>query len=179
MKLYEISESYAALFGSLESITDDEELTPEQRAEREQAWFDTLEMLEDEFTQKAENIAAYIKQIKAEADVLKAEEQALAKRRRAKEKHVEGLKAYLLGGMQSLSLQKLDTPMARITVRNNAEAPVFADERSFIGWAQKNNDELLRFKDPEIDKTAVKRFLQSGGVLEGVTLGRSQSLMIK
>lgn len=179
MKLYELSENYTELFESLESLTEDEDLTPEEKEKREAAWFDTLEMLEEEFADKAENIAAYIKQLSAEAEMLKAQEKSFAQRRKAKEHHAERLKAYLLNGMQAMNLTKIDRPMARISVRNNAEAPHFADEPAFISWAQTNADDLLRYKMPEIDKTAVRKFLQAGGEIPSVSLVRSRSLIIK
>lgn len=179
MKLYEISDTFMTLFNSLESMTDDEELTPEEKEDRETAWFDTLEMLEEEFTDKAENVAAYIKMLKGEAEVLKAEEQELSRRRKAKERRAESLKAYLLSSMQAVSLSKIDRPMAQISIRNNAETAVFSDESGFIRWAEEDHDDLLRYKAPEIDKTAVKKYLQAGGEIPGVKLARSQSLMIK
>lgn len=179
MKLYEISGTYMTLFDSLEAMTEDEELTPEEKESREEAWFDTLDMLEEEFSDKAENVAAYIKQLNAEAAVLKEQERSFAERRRAKEHHAERLKAYLLREMQAVNLSKIDRPMARISLRNNAETPHFSDEQAFVNWAQDNADDLLRYKMPEIDRTAVKKFLQAGGEIPGVMLARSQSLTIK
>lgn len=179
MKLYEISEKYTELFEMLDSISNDDDLTEEEKAEREQAWYDTLEMLEDDFETVAENVAAHIKELKAEADALKAEEQRLNKRRKTKERRAEGLKSYLLDHMQAVNIKKIDRPMAVLSIRNNAEMAVFADEEAFISNAMKEHEELLRYKTPEIDKTAVKKYLQDGGELDGVRLERSQSLTIK
>lgn len=171
MKLYELSTAFAELFDRLDGFEDDEN--------GEAAWFDTLDMLETDFSDKAENIAAYIKQLNAEAAILKEQERSFAERRRAKEHHAERLKAYLLREMQAVNLSKIDRPMARISLRSNAEAPHFADEPAFISWAQNNADELLRYKPPEIDKAAVKKYLQAGHEIDGVTLERSQSVIIK
>lgn len=171
MKLYDYAAEFAELFDSLGDMAGDDDL--------EQAWFDTLESIEAEFEDKAENVAAYIKQLKGEADMLREQERAFAERRRAKEHHIERLKKYLLDSMNAVSLAKIDRPMARISVRNNAESPRFADEGAFIEWAQGNAGELLRYKAPDIDKTAVKRYLQAGNTIDGVTLERSQSVVIK
>lgn len=178
-KLYELTSDFKTLFDNLEDMTDDPDLTDEQRLDLETAWFDTLETIEAEFENKAENVAVYIKNLIAEAEVLKAEENALKVRRHQKEKRVESLKKYLIGSMNAVNLKKIDRPMARLTVKNNAETAVFADEKAFIKWAKENNDDLLRYKDPEIAKTEVKKYLQSGGELPGVTLGRTQSIIIK
>lgn len=171
MKLYDYAAEFAELFDSLGDMAGDDDL--------EQAWFDTLESIEAEFEVKAENVAAYIKQLKGEADMLREQERAFAERRRAKEHHAERLKKYLLDSMAAVNLKKIDRPMAVISVRNNAESPLFVNESGFIEWAKRNADELLRYKEPEIDKTAVKRYLQGGHELDGVRLERSQSVIIK
>lgn len=179
MKLYELTKDFQTLFNSLDEMTDNEELSDEERENLETAWYDTLEGIETEFTDKAENVAAYIKIMKSEADMLKAEEDRLKARRLQKEKHAESLKAYLLESMKRVNLNKIEGTMAKISVRNNAETVVFKNEKAFIEWAKTNNDDLLRYKEPEIRKTDVKKFLQSGGKIEGVSLCRSQSLIIR
>ena len=171
MKLYDYAAEFAELFDSLGDMAGDDDL--------EQAWFDTLESIEAEFEDKAENVAAYIKQLKGEADMLREQERAFAERRRAKEHHAERLKKYLLDNMAAVNLKKIDRPLAMISVKNNAESPRFDNESGFIEWAKRNADELLRYKEPEIDKNAVKRYLQEGHELDGVRLERSQSIIIK
>lgn len=171
MKLYEYAEDFKALFDSLDDMSGDEEL--------EQAWFDTLESVEAEFDDKAENVIAFIKELNAQAAALKEQEKAFAERRRAKEHHAERLKKYLLGCMNTVGRKKIDRPMGCASVRSNAESPQFDSESGFIEWAKRNADELLRYKEPEIDKAAVKRYLQAGNELDGVSLERSKSLIIK
>lgn len=183
MKLYEISEEFRALFDSLDDLCDTDE-TQDGAAElfREgimQAWFDSLDCIEEEFKDKAENVAAYVKELKAEVKELKAEEDALKKRREQKNRKIDYLTQYLLGSMQLVHLNKIDSPKAKISIRNNAESVIVDDEQSFVKWAQENNDELLRYKMPEIKKTDVKKLLQSGTKLPCVRLVRTQSLIIK
>ena len=120
-------------------------------------------------------MALWVKDLTAEAKAIREEEKALAERRRAAESKVDSLKSWLLANVG----KGLKTPRCSVSVRTNAEAPHFADEAAFINWAQTKHDELLRYKCPEIDRTAVKQYLQSGGVIEGVTLERSQSVIIK
>ena len=170
MKLYEYAEEFGTLFDSLDEMDGDE---------MEQAWFDTLESIEAEFEDKAENLIAFIKELNGQAAILREQEKAFAERRRAKEHHAERLKKYLLGCMNAVGRKKIDRPLGCATVRNNVETPRFADEGAFIAWAKNNAEELLRYKDPEIDKAAVKRCLQEGHEIVGVTLERSQSVVIK
>ena len=177
--LYKLSERFQTLFDNLEAAQADPDATPEDKAAYEDAWFAGLCDIEDDFADKAENIAAWCKDLKAESEALKAEERALNARRKAKEHTAERLKAYLLGEMQAINLLKIDRPKARISIRNNAESPQFTDESAFVEWAKENADDLLRYSEPEINKTAVKEYLKSGGEIEGVTLGRTQSVIIK
>jgi hypothetical protein len=160
MKLYEIDEQIAACV--------DEETGEVIDLER-------LIALNMERERKLEGVALWVKDLTAEAKAIREEEKSLAERRRSAEKKVESLKAWLLENVGS----GLNTARCSVSVRTNAESPRFADEAAFINWAQTKHDELLRYKCPEIDRTAVKQYLQSGGVIEGVTLERSQSIIIK
>lgn len=179
MKLYELSEAYRNLFDSLEDNELDEERTEEERAEFEDAWFSGLVMLDGLFDEKAASIGAWVKELEADAKEMREAEKRIASRRKAKENLVTRLKAYLLGEMTAVNRVKIETPQIRITVRNNAETAQFSDEKSFIEWAEQNCDDFLRYAEPEINKTAVKEYLKQGGEIEGVTLGRSQSVLIK
>lgn len=179
MKLYEISEAYRNLFDSLEEASLDEERTAEEHAEFEDAWFSGLVMLDGLFDEKAASIGAWVKELEADAKEMKEAEKRIAARRKAKENLVTRLKAYLLGEMTAVNRVKVETPQIRVSIRNNAETAQFDNESAFIEWAKRNCDDFLRYAEPEINKTAVKEYLKQGGEIEGVTLGRSQSVLIK
>lgn len=197
MKLYESAGIFAQLFDDFDVICSYE---PEKndngdyvdddgnvinditayRQELQQAWFDTLDGVEEEFETKAENIAAYIKGLKVEADAIKAEETALSLRRKVKENQIKRMKSYLLENMQLINRKKIDTPRAKLSIRNNAESVQFDDEEQFIRLClARGQDDYLRYKDPELNKTAVKKALQSGMEIDGASLIRTQSLIIK
>ena len=197
MKLYEYTETFAQLFDSFDAIADFEPDTNEDgqyidddgriipdldayRADMQMAWFDTLEGIEGEFEIKAENIACYIKQLEGDLELLKKQKAAFERRRRAKENQLEGIKKYLLECMQKTKRQKLETERAVITVRNNAESVQFFSEVEFIRMCMNGGlEDYLRYKTPEINRTAVKSALKSGKLLPGAELKRSQSLVIK
>lgn len=197
MKLYESAGIFAQLFDDFDVICSYE---PEKndngdyvdddgnvinditayRQELQEAWFDTLDGIEQEFEDKAENVAAYIKSLKAEADDLKEEEAALNRRRKVKENQIDRLKDYLLHSMMTINRTKIDTPKAKLSIRNNAESVQFDDEEQFIRLClARGQDDYLRYKDPELNKTAVKKTLQSGMEIDGARLIRTQSLIIK
>lgn len=196
MKLYELTNDFQQLFdkfdelNTLEFDTDadgnaiDEngsviENTEQYKQALISAWFDTLEGIEGEFELKVENIACYIKSLKAEAEDIKAEEKALRARRTAKEKCISSLTAYLMDCMNKTCRNKIDTSRAVISVRSNAESLVVEDEISFITWAQENNDELLKYSLPEIRKAEVKKLFKTGVQFPYVHTERTRSLIIK
>jgi hypothetical protein len=111
--------------------------------------------------------------------MMAAEEKVLAARRRSREKRIESLKNYLLGEMDGIHLKKIDRPKARISTRNNAESVVIEDPHAFILWAQEHNENLLRYKEPDINKTEIKQALQEGGCLPHCHLQRTRSIIIK
>ena len=115
----------------------------------------------------------------AEVKALKAEEDALRLRRKAFEKSVERMKAYLLGSMHATGRLKIDMPRARLSIRKNAESLVIDDDSRFIEWAQTHNDSLLKYSLPEIRKADAKKLVQAGERLPFVHLTRTESLTIK
>ena len=94
MTLYEISDGFRALYDQLDDMIENEDLTDAEREDMQQAWFDTLEGIEAEFEEKAENVACFIKVLKGEVDMMAAEEKVLAARRRSRERRIESLKSY-------------------------------------------------------------------------------------
>ena len=196
MKLYELAEGFNTLFDSFDAINNWEPDTDSNgqpidddgniidnpvlyKVNMLNAWFDTLESIEGEFDMKAENIAVFIKEIKAEADMLKAEEQSLRKRRQTKERQIDSLKTYLLTQMQEIGKSKIDTQKALISIRNNAPSLVVDDELSFIRWAEQNNDSLLKYSMPEIRKSDVKKAVKAGDEIPFVHMEKSTSVIIK
>lgn len=181
--LYELTSEFESLFNRFEEISDYdysfEDDPEEMQRQMQQAWFDTLEGMELEIQEKTEAVAVYIKNITAEAKALKAEEDKLTARRRAKENSAAQLKQYLMDCMNAAKLSKIDMPKAVVSIRNNAESVNIKNESDFIDWAQKNNDELLRYRAPEINKTAVKAALRNGEDIPGATLERTRSVMIR
>lgn len=176
--LYEIAADYRRLFDSLEAMeANSEDISPEEIGK---AWYDTLEGMEAELSEKVENLVMYIKNISAEAEALKQEENRLYARRKAKENRVGHLKKYLLECLETVSLKKLETPHGIVSVRTNPESADISDEQSFVDWAiGSGNKEMLRYKSPEIDKKAVKAALQEGMEIPGARLTKGKSLIIK
>ena len=113
MNLYEIKEEFLELLDAIENgeIPDG-------------AIADTLEGMKGEFDEKIENTACYIKNLKAEADAIKAEENSLKERRQVKEHQIERLKNGMMECMSHLGIKKVEGARARVTISTRAGASV-------------------------------------------------------
>lgn len=162
-------------------VTEDGEvITPDEYRELIENRFRALDEMEENVRAKAENVACYIKNLLADAETMKAEEEALRTRRKAKENTAARLKDYLMVCMDSASLKKIDMPRAVISVKNNAESVSIPDEKAFINWAREHDrGDLLKFAEPTISKTAVKNCLKNSTPLPFAGLTRSRSVIIR
>ena len=196
MKLYELTDEMALIAENLEAVYSWEPDTDadgnpidgdgnvianveEYRAQMLSAWQDTLEAVGGDFDEKAGNIAAYIKNLKAEAENIHKEERALAVRRRVKEKALARITEYLLCEMERAGKRKIDTPRAAISIRNNPETVEITDERKFVEWAQEHAESVLKYVQPEIRKREVLALIKGGQEVPEARLTRMQSVIIK
>ena len=132
-----------------------------------------LDKLQMEREKKLENVACWIKDLKAEAEALKNEKQALAERQRVAENKAESLKKWLAYALQG---EKFKTPKCAISFRKS-EAVEVTDEG--LNNLMKEHDELLTYKAPELNKTAIKQALKDGLNVAGVQLVQNTSVIIK
>ena len=128
--------------------------------------------LEIAVEQKIENVALYIKNKQAEADMIKAEADKLAERAKAKANEAKRCKEYLSSFMANYyDGEKFETARVRLSWRSS--------ESVEVNGIDALPDEYLRFKDPEPDKTKIKAALKAGVELQGCTLVAKQNLQIK
>ena len=127
-----------------------------------------LDKLTMEREAKLENVACWIKELKAEAEALKAEKQALAERQKVAENKMESLKKYLAFALNGNAFK---TTRASVTFRKS-QAVEIAD-------IYKLDENYLRYKEPEADKTAIKEALKAGKEVVGATLVENTSVIIK
>ena len=127
-----------------------------------------LDNLQMERTEKIENVACWIKELKAEAEALKAEKMAFAERQRVAENKAKSLKNWLACVLNG---EKFETTRVSITFR--------ATEKVEIADIFKLDENFLRCKEPEVDKTAIKEAIKAGQEVAGATLVSSTSVIIK
>lgn len=127
-----------------------------------------LDKLQMERDAKIENVACWIKELKAEAEALNAEKQAFAKRQKVAENKMESLKKWLA---YALNGQAFKATRASVSFRKSQKVEI-AD-------IYKLDENYLRYKEPEADKTAIKEALKAGKTVAGATLVENTSVIIK
>jgi len=129
---------------------------------------DDLAELELERDEKIENIALWIKNLKADAAAYKAEKDAFADKERAAKKKIESLKAYLSDALHG---EKFKTTRVQISYRTAKSVHV-------NDWTKLPPD-LLRVSEPEPDKKTIGDLLRAGRFIEGAELVEKTSIQIK
>lgn len=129
---------------------------------------DALDALSIERDKKIENIACWIKNLKSDADQLKAEKERFAERQRMAENKAESLKRYLLGYLDG---QKFKSTKASISYRKS-ESVLIENIDILPHWA-------LVFKEPVPDKTEIKNRIKAGEEVSGAVLVQNQNILIK
>ena len=134
---------------------------------------DRLNDLQLERDAKIENVACWIKELKAEAEAIKTEKQTLAERQKVAENKAESLKKWLAFALDG---QKFKTPKCSISYRKREVVEVTDEGLSNL---MKEHDELLTYKAPEPNKKAIKDAIKDGLSVEGVQLVQNTSTIIK
>lgn len=169
MKLYELTNEYQSLLNMLD---EDSEFPAE-------AITDTLESITAEIEVKADNIACVLKNLYAEIEAIKAEETRLAERRKSKQTAYDRIKQYLSDELQKANVSKVETARNKITFRKSESVDLIVDEGAFINWAAENRDDLLTYKQPTINKTAIKAAIKEGANIAGAQIVEKQNIQIK
>lgn len=153
MRLYEINE---AILGCIDQETG-EVIDPEK-----------LDALTMERETKLENVALWIKDLKAEAEALKAEKQAFADRQKAAETKAESLKKYLEYALEG---DPFKTTKVAVSFRKTKSVK--------INDIFKISNEYLKYSEPTADKAAIKKAIEAGEQIEGAELVEGLSVSIK
>jgi hypothetical protein len=148
MKLYEITEQLRELMAM-----DD---VPAEQLQ------DTLDLVNEEFEQKAEQVAAFIRELSLDSEGYKAEIDRLSDRKKAIDNKVDSMKDYLRVNMQAADMTKIKGKLFTITLGAPTETVYVADSELLP-------DDLVYIKR-EPNKTDIKAQLKSGAEIEGCAL---------
>ena len=153
MKLYEIDQAIMDCIDMETGEIINEELLNDLQMERDE---------------KIENLVLWIKELKAEAEALKAEKMAFAERQKVAENKMESLKKWLA---YALNGEKFKTVRVSVTFRTT--------DKVEIADIYKLDENYLRYKEPEADKDAIKKAIKAGQEVAGATLVPNTSVIIK
>ena len=136
-----------------------------------------LDALQMEREQKLEGVALWIKDLKAEAEAVKAEADKLTARKKAVENKIDGLKQWLL---YALNGEKLKTARCNV-YQTHSQKVVIDDEKALVDMLMTSpfGEKFLRVKEPEIDKNALKDSMKQGYEYEFAHLEQTESVVIK
>lgn len=127
-----------------------------------------LENLMIEKENKLENVALWIKNLKADAAMYKAEKTAFAERQAAAERKAESLTMWLKNALDG---QKFKTEKAEVNFRKTQKVEVIDI------WEL--NEDFVKYSDPTPDKAAIKRAIKAGEDVKGAKLIDDISISIK
>lgn len=162
--IYQLTEEYADV---LNMLYDGEA--------EEQVILDTLEGLDGEIEDKADNYAKLIKTLLADAEILKGEEERLYSRRKSLEERARRLKETLQANLEFIGKTKFKTTLFTFSVAaNGGKQPLTITE---------NLDEIpgkyLIPQPPKVNTDAIRELLENREVEWAKFEPRGKSLRIR
>ena len=164
MTLYDINKDIEETLNSLLNSMDPE------TGEVDEAYVHQLEDLNIQKDEKLESIGCYIKNLEAEAEAIKKEEEALKQRRQSAERKAERLAQYIT---EQLGGEKWSCPRVAFSFRKSEQVTTVEDE-SLIP------DEYCTIKtERKIDKKKIKEAIKAGIEVRGAWLTEKINLQVK
>lgn len=162
--IYDLTEAYA----TVEEMLYDGETD-------EQVILDTLQAIDGEIEDKADNYAKLIKNLHSDAEALKSEEERLYQRRKSLENREKLLKSTLQANLEFIGKTKFKTALFTYTVAaNGGKAPlVITDNLGDIPG------KFLIPQPPKVDTEAVRELLETKEVEWAHLEPRGTSLRIR
>ena len=161
MKLYEVNQQLEELLAKLEPDAETGEILAD-----DDSIFAEIDALQMERKSILEYLAKLVLNSRAEESALKEEEKRLAERRKRIEKKEDRLLSILdreCGG------ENTDCGVATMYYRKTTRVDVTDYDKALV-WLQNNHEDFIRYSRPEISKTDVKKLLNGGTEIPGVSL---------
>ena len=161
--LYQLTGEHLALQSKLEAMDFDSETI-----------VDTLESESTALEAKIQSYGFIIRNMDAFGDAIKAEETRLSERRKAHEKKVAHIKAWLLSNMEACGIKKIECPAFTISVKTNPPKVIVDDEKSIPACFMV----VPAMPPPSPDKKAIAAAIKGGQLVNGCHLEQGHSLAI-
>ena len=162
MNIFNIQFEYQQLVNQL--IENGGELTPELEL--------ALQINKDNFHSKSENYAYITKQFDGEMDIIDNEIKRLQQAKKSREKTIERLKATIEMAMKTFEIDKIETPLIKISFRNS-ESVEITDVNDLP-----NEFKVIKLTE-SADKLKIKDALKSGMFISGCSIKTNRNLQIK
>lgn len=162
--LYEISNEYQKILDELETAETEEE---------KHKCLELMESISDGINDKVINVTKTIKSIESFAVSIEESVKSMEQRAKSLRKKSKWLRNYLITHMKDCEINKVETPELCVTLRKNAPSVIIEDESKVPLFLKKIK------KVQQVDKKAVKEFLNSGEKIEGVKLESSFTILVK
>lgn len=157
MNLYEIKQSIQEAIDKCIDMETGEIINPE-----------LLDNLNEQLNIKRENIALYIKNLVADSKAIDEEIKNLTARKRSINNKIDWLKQYLANDLQG---NKFETAKVVVSFRKSKAVEINPD-------AEIPNEFLIQ-QAPKPDKASLKKAIQSGAVINGVSIVEKSNISIK
>ena len=171
MSLYTIDQEIKNVIDSLyDRVDENGELIDVSETDLE-----ALSQLKQERQTKLENIALYCKNLDSEAAAIKAEEEALKKRRERIERKSDGLKTLMINSLLANGDKAFETTRCCAKIRESTATEILN--------ADLIPEKFIKVKtfEPEYnpDKTAIKKAINAGETVPGAQLKVNRKLNIE
>jgi hypothetical protein len=160
MNLYEITHEAQYLAALLET----EELTPELE--------ELLVINQEQLQAKAGNYAKVIANIQGDSDAIDAEIKRLKAMKESKDRAVTRLKDAVKNAMMVSGIDKIESPLFKLSLRRSESVEVEVPEALPIDWQVKKVTITA-------DKVAIKQAIKEGNCITGARIIENFSLQIK
>lgn len=136
--------------------------------------FESWELAQTNLEEKRCAVIAYIRNSSARAALLSAESKALAERAKAESVKTDRLIAYLQGNMKDSGITEFRSGVFEVKVYLDRDTSVQIDQDAVIP------KEFLRPPaDPLPDKAKLKKAIELGAVIPGVSIVKKDRMVIK
>lgn len=133
---------------------------------------DDLESLQAAKDKKLEGCACYVKNLQADVEALKAEEKALADRRKQKENRIGHMKRYIAASMKIDDLTTFETPKCKLSFRKSTALEITNESQI----PQSYFNEIIIYRP---DKAKIKDAIKLGAIVPGCQLVQRSNLQLK
>ena len=121
-----------------------------------------LKSLFSDFKDKLSNCIAYIKNLRAEEDILKAEIKRLQARLKAVQNKTHGTAQYVKGELMSLELKKIDTGLHKVRIQNS---PLSVE----VSTLDHLPEDWIKVERKAIKSEIIAHLKDTGEIMPGVT----------